>query len=162
MLKKFNMLIDGESVEAINGGWFESFDPYTGKPWALIPKANASDVEKAIESANNAFIHGEWSKMTASDRGKLLRKFADLIEKHADELAKLEVQDNGKLLAEMSAQLRYLPNFYHYFGGLADKSSVQFSRSVVSDSLRPHESQHARPPWVHPNPAPCSPLSPTF
>jgi aldehyde dehydrogenase (NAD+) len=100
---------------------FESFDPYTGKPWAVIPRCGRSEVEQAVSAAAGAFRSSEWRRMTASGRGRLLNKLADVIEARADGLAAIETRDNGKLIAEMQAQLRYVPEWYRYFGGLADK-----------------------------------------
>ncbi|HEV8388352.1 MAG TPA: aldehyde dehydrogenase [Dongiaceae bacterium] len=100
---------------------FESFDPYTGKPWALIPRCGASDVDQAVAAAARAFRSGEWRGLTPSARGRLLVRVADLIAANADRLAALETRDNGKLITEMTAQLRYIPEWYRYFGGLADK-----------------------------------------
>ena len=59
--------------------------------------------------------------MHPSERGKIMRKLGELIAEHAAELAEIEVNDNGKLIAEMAGQLKYIPNWYDYFGGLADK-----------------------------------------
>jgi aldehyde dehydrogenase (NAD+) len=78
-------------------------------------------MNKAIDAAHQAVWKGEWRSYTASQRGALLRRIGDLIAENAERLAEIEVRDNGKLLAEMLAQLRYLPNFYYYYGGLADK-----------------------------------------
>ena len=101
--------------------FFESFDPFTGKPWALIPRCGPAEVDAAVGAASQAFRAGPWRAMNASQRGRLLLRLADLIEAEADRLAAIEVQDNGKLMAEMSAQLKYVPQWYRYFGGLADK-----------------------------------------
>lgn len=120
-LKKYRMHIGGTWSEPASGEWFESFDPYTGKPWALIPKGNAEDAKRAVEAAQRAFSEGAWPRMTATARGALLRRLGDLIAERADELAATEVRDNGKLMAEMRAQLRYIPQWYYYYGGLADK-----------------------------------------
>ena len=100
---------------------FESFDPYTGKPWALIPADGPAQVEAAVAAAKAAFRAPAWAGLTATARGKLLVRLADLIAANADRLAALETRDNGKLIAEMSAQLRYIPEWFRYFGGLADK-----------------------------------------
>lgn len=100
---------------------FDSFDPFTGKPWALIPLDGPAEVEAAVAAAKAAFRAPEWAGLTASARGKLLVRVADLIAANAERLAALETRDNGKLLAEMSAQLRYIPEWFRYFGGLADK-----------------------------------------
>ncbi len=100
---------------------FESFDPFTGKTWATIPKGSSTDVDAAVGAASKAFRQGEWPAMTPTTRGKLLVKLADLIAANADRLARIETRDNGKLLAEMGGQLRYVPEWYRYYGGLADK-----------------------------------------
>jgi aldehyde dehydrogenase (NAD+) len=120
-LQKYRMYIGGEWVDPASGEWFESYNPYTGKPWALMPKGTAKDVERAVDAAHRAFTAGDWPKLNASQRGALLRRLGDLIAREADRLGALEVRDNGKLFAEMGGQLRYLPQFYYYFGGLADK-----------------------------------------
>jgi aldehyde dehydrogenase (NAD+) len=120
-LKKHQMLIAGERVDPAAGEWFESFNPYTGQPWCLIPRGRAADAERAVAAAHAAFTGGPWPKMTATQRGHLLRKVGDLIAARADYFGQLEVRDNGKLIAEMGAQVRYLPQWYYYYGGLADK-----------------------------------------
>jgi acyl-CoA reductase-like NAD-dependent aldehyde dehydrogenase len=121
-MHKYQLLINGSWVDPSTDAWFESFNPYTGSPWALIPRAGAEDVQKAVEAAKSAFAHGsDWRKLTATARGALLRRFADLVAENADRLAEIETTDNGKLLAEMRGQLNYVPQWFHYFGGLADK-----------------------------------------
>ncbi|MFO0995750.1 MAG: aldehyde dehydrogenase [Alphaproteobacteria bacterium] len=120
-LERFKMFIGGEWVGATSGAEFESFNPYTGKPWALIPRGAAEDANRAVEAAHRAFTKGDWPKLKAGQRGALLRKLGDLVAREAERIAAIEVRDNGKLIAEMGAQLRYIPQWYHYFGGLADK-----------------------------------------
>ncbi|MGF1650845.1 MAG: aldehyde dehydrogenase [Hyphomicrobiaceae bacterium] len=120
-LKTFQTYIDGTWVDATSGRTFLSSDPYTGEAWAQIPQCDAEDVDRACNAAYRAFSEGAWARMTQSGRGRVLRKIAGLIEKHADYLAEIEVRDNGKLISEMSAQLKYLPEWYYYYGGLADK-----------------------------------------
>lgn len=115
------MLIGGEWVEASTNAYFESFNPFTGKPWALVPRAAAADVDAAVAAARGAFRSSSWRALSATRRGGLLRKLGDLVAERADELAELETRDNGKLINEMSAQLNYMPQWFHYFGGLADK-----------------------------------------
>lgn len=120
-LKTFQTYIDGKWVDSVSGKRLLTSDPYTGKPWAEIPECEAADVNNAVEAAYRAFDNGPWARMTQTARGRVLRKIADLIEKNADYLAEIEVRDNGKLISEMSAQLKYLPEWYYYYGGLADK-----------------------------------------
>jgi (Z)-2-((N-methylformamido)methylene)-5-hydroxybutyrolactone dehydrogenase len=119
-LKKHQMLIGGKWVDPASGEWFESVNPYTAKPWALVPRGSKADVDQAIAAAKCAF-HGEWRKLTATARGALLRKFGDLVAAEAHRLAEIESTDNGKLIAEMRGQLNYIPQWFYYFGGLADK-----------------------------------------
>ena len=120
-MNKHQMYIGGEWVAPASGQWFESFNPFTGEPWALIARGNAQDADHAVRTAHTAFTEGPWPQMTASQRGAALRKLGDLVARNADRLAELEVLDNGKLIAEMRAQLNYAPQWYYYFGGLADK-----------------------------------------
>jgi acyl-CoA reductase-like NAD-dependent aldehyde dehydrogenase len=120
-MKKHRMLVDGKWVEAESGEWLESINPYTAEPWALIPRGGKADVDHAVSSAKRAFYGKQWRELTASARGALLRRLADLLAAEADKLAELETTDNGKLLAEMRAQLHYAPRWFHYFAGLADK-----------------------------------------
>src|SRR6516225_1936052 len=119
-MQKHKLLIDGGGVEPSSGAWFESLNPFTGDAWALIPRGSKEDVERAVGAAKAAFC-GEWRKLTATARGALLRKLGDLIACEAERLARIETTDNGKLFAEMRAQLNYIPQWFHYFGGLADK-----------------------------------------
>jgi (Z)-2-((N-methylformamido)methylene)-5-hydroxybutyrolactone dehydrogenase len=120
-LKAYQTYIDGKWCDAASGKTFQTFDPYTGEPWAVIPECDAKDVDKACEAAWRAFDKGPWAAMTQTARGKVLRRIAGLIEKHAEHLAEIEVRDNGKLISEMAAQLKYLPEWFYYYGGLADK-----------------------------------------
>jgi aldehyde dehydrogenase (NAD+) len=119
-MKKYQMLIGGEWVLATGGATFDSFNPFTGAPWALIPRASRDDVNRAVAAAKAAF-QGEWRKMSASARGACLRKLADLISAEASQLAVVESTDNGKLITEMAGQVRYVPQWFYYYGGLADK-----------------------------------------
>jgi len=120
-LQAFKNTIDGRLVDATGAATLESFDPYTGLPWASIPRCSAGDVDAAVAAARAAFRAPAWRGLTATARGKLIYRFADLLETEAERLAALETRDNGKLLSEMTAQLRYLPDYYRYFAGLADK-----------------------------------------
>jgi aldehyde dehydrogenase (NAD+) len=115
------MYLGGEWVDAASGDCFESDNPYLGEPWALIPRGTAADADRAVRAAHAAFISGDWPRLTASQRGALLRRLADLVTRNSAALAEIEVRDNGKLYAEMSAQTAYMAQWYHYYGGLADK-----------------------------------------
>jgi len=120
-INKYQTVISGDWVDAVSGQFFETDNPYTGKPWALIPRCTAEDVDRAVKAAHAAFTSGPWPKMTASQRGALLRKLGDLVTQHSKALAEIEVRDNGKLIAEMTTTTAYMAQWYHYYGGLADK-----------------------------------------
>ena len=120
-LESYKMHIGGKWVDAASGETFESYNPYTAKPWASIPKGGAEDVNRAVEAAHQAFTTGDWPKLNATQRGALLRKLADRLAENAAHLGQTETRDNGKLIAEMSAQMNYMPQWYYYYGGLADK-----------------------------------------
>ena len=120
-LKRYRMLIDGQWVEAEGGKTFPSVNPASGEVWAEIPEASAGDVERAVEAAHRAFTEGPWSKTTPSERGKYLRKLADLLADHSEELGRSETVDTGKMLKETRWQAKYIAEFFHYNAGLADK-----------------------------------------
>ena len=120
-MDRFQMYIDGRYTDAASGEWFDTHNPYTGAVWAQVAKGGPDDVELAVQAAHRAFTTGPWSQMTASQRGMLLHRLGDLAARDAKKLAQLEVADNGKLIAEMQAQCNYVPQWYYYFGGLADK-----------------------------------------
>jgi (Z)-2-((N-methylformamido)methylene)-5-hydroxybutyrolactone dehydrogenase len=120
-LKKYRMLIGGQWVEPASGAWFESTNPYTAAPWALVPRGGEDDVDRAVAAAKSAFYGDEWHKLTATARGALLFQLADLIAADAARLSEIETTDNGKLIAEMRGQLNYIPQWFRYFGGFADK-----------------------------------------
>jgi aldehyde dehydrogenase (NAD+) len=102
------MFIDGQWTDAARRDVFESDNPYTGKPWALIPSGTADDVDRAVCAPHRALTTGDWPKLTASKRGALLRPLGDLIAERSAHLAAIEVLDNGNLYAEMSAQCAYM------------------------------------------------------
>ena len=120
-MKTYQHYINGEWVTPASGNYFETDNPYTGENWAKIARGDTADVALAVDAAKNAFDTGDWEEMRPTQRGKLLVRLAEIIEREAGRLAETEVRDNGKLIAEMSAQTKYLAEWYRYFGGLADK-----------------------------------------
>ncbi len=100
---------------------FDSLDPATGTVWAKMPEARTHDVNAAVEAACSALNAPEWATMTATARGKLLYRLADLVAENAQTLAELETRDTGKIIRETSAQIAYVADYYRYYAGLADK-----------------------------------------
>ncbi|MFO1312524.1 MAG: aldehyde dehydrogenase [Burkholderiales bacterium] len=120
-LLRYRLYIDGEFVDPAGGEWIDTEDPVAGEAWARVPRGGAQDADRAAEAAHRAFTSGPWPAMPASRRGALLRKLGDLIGENAEWLARIEMKDNGKLFAELLMQMRYMSNYYYYYGGLADK-----------------------------------------
>ncbi len=120
-LTEYQMLIDGEWVDADDGARFESINPATGENWASIPSASVNDVNRAIDAAHEAFENGPWSKTTATERGKMLRKLADLLDVHSESLGRTETVDTGKMFKETRWQAKYISEIFHFYAGLADK-----------------------------------------
>ena len=150
-MQTFLNTVGGRPAASASGRVSESFDPYTGKPWATIPRCNAEDVDAAVTCARTAFYSPAWRGLTATARGALLTRLGDLVAREAERLAAVEVQDNGKLYQEMVGQLRYIPQWYRYFGGLADKicGSVLAIDSPTFTPIRvvsPSVSSPASPP----------------
>jgi len=119
-MKQYQHYVNGAWTDPDSGEWFDTENPYTGEVWAKIARGNAADMDRAVAAAKQAF-EGGWGTSLPSYRGKLLCRLADIIDREADRLGRLEVQDNGKLLAEMGGQTKYIGEWYRYFGGLADK-----------------------------------------
>ena len=119
-LEEFKLFINGRSTDARSGRTFASENPYTRQAWATIADGGPEDVDEAVAAARSAF-DGEWGAKTGFERAAILRSCADAIARNGERLARLEVQDSGKLLREMLGQLKALPQWYYYFSGLADK-----------------------------------------
>ena len=119
-LETYSMLINGARVASSDGAVFNSNNPYTGLPWATAPEATEDDVNRAVMSARAAFNSPEWGRSSPAFRAKLLRNLGALIEKHGDELARVQVLENGKLLRELGPQTNALAGHCYFFSGLAE------------------------------------------
>ena len=120
-MQNYQMLIDGEWVDASDGATFTSMNPYTGDDWAQFPEATESDVNSAVNAAHEAFTNGAWSKLTASQRGGYLHKLADLLAENSEKMGEIETRDTGKLFKETCFQAKYIAEFYRFFAGCCDK-----------------------------------------
>ena len=119
-LQQFTMLVGGVLADARSGKTFESFNPYTGRPWAIVPDASVEDVDDAV-SAARAALDGHWLTTSGAQRAALMHRLADLVDENAEWLARLEVNDSGKLYREMFGQMKGMSSWYRYHAGLADK-----------------------------------------
>lgn len=131
----YRMFIDGNYCEAGDGGRFDSINPATEEIWASFPEATAEDVDRAVRAAHRAFESGPWSRMSAGERGKILKRVASELEAAGPELAMAETTDTGKLLRETRWQAGNLAAIYEYYGGLADKIEGQIPPMGVNAPL---------------------------
>jgi acyl-CoA reductase-like NAD-dependent aldehyde dehydrogenase len=122
-IKNYQMLINGDWVDASDGGTFDSVNPSTGEIWSRVPEATEADVNHAVVTAHEAFTKGPWAKMTPTERGKCLRKLGDLLADQSEGLGRTESIDTGKMLKETRWQAKYIAEFFHFFAGCADKVS---------------------------------------
>ncbi|MGO7533382.1 aldehyde dehydrogenase [Rhizobium leguminosarum] len=118
-MRRFQHYIDGEFSDGEAS--YPSIDPASGAVWADMPEAREGDVDRAVNAADRALYDGPWPKLTATQRGKLLYKLADLVAANAEILAELETRDTGKIIRETSAQIAYVAEYYRYYAGIADK-----------------------------------------
>jgi phenylacetaldehyde dehydrogenase len=116
------LFINGQWTDAASGKTFATPNPATGETLANVAEGDAEDINRAVRAARAAFEDGPWSRLTASDRGRLIWKIGDLILEHADELAQLESLDNGKPVAvARAADVELAADLFHYMAGWATK-----------------------------------------
>src|SRR5271155_2385010 len=118
-LETHDLHIGGTRCKASSGLYFQTDNPCSGEVWANVARGSKADVDRAVEAAAAALP--VWNRLRPAERGKLMMRIADLVERDAQRLATLEVRDNGKLYAEMFAQVRLVADWFRYYGGLADK-----------------------------------------
>lgn len=120
--KPSKMLIDGKWVNAASGKTFPTYNPATGEILAQVAEGDQKDIDLAVRAARKAFDSGPWSRITASERGKLVWKLADLLEQHLEEFATLETLDNGKpLTVARAADVPLAVDIFRYMAGWASK-----------------------------------------
>jgi len=116
------MLVNGKWVESASGKTFPTYDPSTGEVLARVAEGDREDIDRAVKAARAAFETGPWPRLTASERGRLIWKLADLIEQHLQEFAELETLDNGKpLKVARAADVPLAVDLFRYMAGWATK-----------------------------------------
>jgi phenylacetaldehyde dehydrogenase len=116
------LLIDGRWVAASTGKTFDSIDPATGEVLARVAEGDKTDIDLAVKAARRAFESGPWAKMSASERGRIIWKIADLLEQHTEEFAELETLDNGKPISvSRVADVPLAVDLFRYMAGWSTK-----------------------------------------
>jgi phenylacetaldehyde dehydrogenase len=116
------LFINGQWVDAASGRTFDTPNPATGETLASVAEGDAEDINRAVKAARRAFEEGPWSRMSPSERGRIIWRIGDLILEHVDELAQLESLDNGKPFAvAQAADVPLAADLFHYMAGWATK-----------------------------------------
>ena len=150
---RFVHFIDNEPVAPSSGAALPVVDPSTGAVFAQIARGDAADVDRAVRSARRAF-EGPWGRVPAAARGRLLRRWADAVEAHADELAALESQDTGKPISQARADALALARYFEFYSGAADKlhgTTIPYQDGYTVLTIRePHGVTGHIVPWNYP------------
>jgi (Z)-2-((N-methylformamido)methylene)-5-hydroxybutyrolactone dehydrogenase len=159
------LFIGGEWVTPLDGGLMESIDPSTGQPWAIAAFGGKQDIDRAVAAAREAF-EGPWGRMPGHERAAIMRRFADLYQKRAPDLAMVESRDNGRALRESRVDVGGHHNSYHWFASLCDKQgglTIPLDDSVHAFTTRvPLGVVGAITPWNVPLMAACWKLGPAL
>ena len=133
------LFIGGKWLDSVSGKTFPAINPATGGTICQVAEGDKADVDLAVKAARKALEHGPWKKMDAVDRGRLMFKLADLIEKEAEELAVLESLNCGKTIVDSRGDLEGVCNTLRYYAGWADKiegKTVPVRGNFLSYTLR--------------------------
>jgi phenylacetaldehyde dehydrogenase len=136
------LLINGKWQEAASGKTFPTYNPATGEVLSMVAEADAQDVDLAVFAARRAFDYGPWGKLTASERGRMIWKLADLLEQHTEEFATLESIDNGKpLTVARVADIPLAVDMFRYMAGWTTK--IEGNTIPISVPYAPGTRYHA-------------------
>src|SRR6266545_256188 len=139
VVKDQPLFINGRFVDSVSNKTFAAINPATGETICQCAQADKADVDLAVKAARKALESGPWSRMDAAERGRLLFKLADLIEKNAEELAALESLNSGKVITDARGDLQGTVNTLRYYAGWADKiegRTVPVRGNFLSYTLR--------------------------
>ncbi|MGB2234777.1 MAG: aldehyde dehydrogenase family protein, partial [Candidatus Puniceispirillum sp.] len=153
-MRYFSHFINGEIVQPQNNDWIDSVNPTTGQIWARFARGNIADVEQAVNAAHNAFKKPEWSAAPET-RCKVLHAIADQIDQNYEQLVEVEVNDNGKRIREVNAQMSTLGGWYRHFANdlekfEADKLSLNMKGVTARLELMPYGVVAAITAWNSP------------
>src|SRR5262245_51642620 len=120
-MKTRQLFVNGQFVDSASPDALPVIDPSTTDTLAVVPEANAADVDRAVRAAREAFDRGPWKDSTAQERGRFLVSLAAAVRRRADELAELETKNSGKPIVEAEGDIEDAATCFEYYGGLATK-----------------------------------------
>lgn len=132
---RLSMFVDGGWKESVSGKYRSVINPYDQSVIAYVPEGDQTDAEQAILAARRAFDNGKWPHMSSGERGQLLYRVAELIQRDHEQLSVLETLDTGKTLAESRGDMDDILHVFRYYAGLADKDGGEMIASPVPDSV---------------------------
>ncbi|PIA65087.1 hypothetical protein AQUCO_00100518v1 [Aquilegia coerulea] len=139
-IKFTKLFINGEFVDAVSGNTFETIDPRTGEVITRVAEGGKEDIDLAVKAARDAFDKGAWPRMSGFERGRIMMKYADLIDENIEELAALDAIDAGKLFSWGKAlDIPQCSQLLRYYAGAADKihgETLKMSRDLQAYTLR--------------------------
>uniref|UniRef100_UPI000377C454 aldehyde dehydrogenase family protein n=1 Tax=Herbaspirillum lusitanum TaxID=213312 RepID=UPI000377C454 len=114
------LLINGQWVSPVNGGTIDVIDPCNGEVFTTIDRGSAADIDLAVKAAQGA-LDGAWGKLTATERGRIMLRYAELILKDVEEIAQLEARDTGKPITTARNDAVAVARYFEFYGAAADK-----------------------------------------
>jgi aldehyde dehydrogenase (NAD+) len=115
------LIIDGAVVESSDRTTTSVVNPSTGQVLATVAKATAADIDAAVAAAHRAMESKAWGGIAPAERGRILQRIAQKLRDRADELARLESEDNGKPLSQARTDVQVAARYFEFYGGVADK-----------------------------------------
>jgi aldehyde dehydrogenase (NAD+) len=120
-VERVGLIVGGEERQARSGATFETIDPSSSQPLAVVAQAGVEDIDDAVAVAKEAFESGPWTKMKPAERARILWKVAELVRRDAEEVAKTESRDNGKPLRQARTDVEVAARYFEFYAGVADK-----------------------------------------
>ena len=147
------LLIDGQWVAATGGGTIDVLNPCNAEKFTTIDRGTAADIDRAVQAAQRA-LDGAWGRMTATERGRILHHFSELILQHTEELALLEAKDTGKPMSTALSDAKAVARYFEFYGAAADKvhgQTIPYLKGYNVSVVRvPHGVTAHIIPWNYP------------
>jgi aldehyde dehydrogenase (NAD+) len=149
-----HLIIDGRRSEASDGGTIDVINPSSGTVLATVAKATPADVDAAVQAARRALDSKDWGGIAPAERGRILNRIATRLRERAEELARLESQDNGKPLSQARTDVGVAARYFEFYGGVADKimgNTIPLAPGMLDYTVREPIGVSAQiVPWNYP------------
>jgi len=165
-LGRLGLIVAGEERNSRTGATFESIDPSSGEAIAIVSRAEAEDIDAAVEAARDAFDRGPWTRIKPAERARVLWRLAELIRRDADGLALTESRDNGKPLRQARTDVEVGARYFEFYAGVADKlmgQTIPVSQGLLDYTVREPMGVSAQiVPWNYPIQIGCRGAAPAL